>query len=297
MTRNNVAKEILRNRYIYILILPAIVYFLIFFYIPIIQGFVMSLQKYQLSGNSPFIGLEHYKYVLVDPDFWKNLKNTLVIGGGNLVIGFTVQVVLALLLNEIGGKRFKRLTQTIIYLPNLFSWVVVGGIWISLFSPDNGLVNELIRWFGGDTVYFMTREKYAYPIFILINTWKSAGYGCIIFLASIANINPSLYEAACIDGAGKWQQAFRITIPSLYNTMKVVLMLNLMDVLKIFDQSYVMTNPAIMDKTEVVMTYTYKLGILRFKLDYASAVAFIVLGMTLVIAMFYQLTVKSNTLE
>lgn len=285
-------EKIRKDRAIYLFLLPTFLYFIIFLYYPIVREFIMSVQDFKLIGHSPFIGFEHYSKILHDKEFWDVLRNTLVIGGGNLIVGLFSQLVLALLLNEVSIIWFKRFIQTVVYMPNLFSWVVVGGIWILLLAPDNGLVNEIIKLFGGQPISFMTKESYAWPIFILTNTWKTVGYGCIIFLAAITNIDPQLYEAAYIDGAGRWLQTIHITLPGLYDTIKTVFLLNLMGVLNIFDQSYMMTNPAIINKTDVIMTYTYRTGIQQFNMGYAAAVSFIVLVMTLVLALGFLRTSK-----
>ncbi|MBW7882738.1 MAG: sugar ABC transporter permease [Caldilineaceae bacterium] len=290
-------REIYKARYMYLMIAPALVVLAVLFYTPIVRGFVMSLQEFRIRGGGDFVGLVNYTLVVKDPDFWRVLRNTLIIGGGSLVTSFVLQVTIALLLNEVIRPFFRRSVQTIIYLPHLFSWVVVGGIWISLLAPNSGLVNGILGWFGLPPVYFMVREVLAQPIFIVTNVWKSLGYGCIIFLAAITKINPVLYEAAAIDGANRWQLVRHITMPGLYSTMLVVFLLNLLGVLRIFDQSYVMTNPAIINSTDVVMTYTYRLGILQFRMDYAAAVAYVVLAMTLVLSFFYFNATRAAVLE
>ncbi|WP_212690562.1 ABC transporter permease subunit [Vallitalea guaymasensis] len=290
-------KLLSKNKGIYILILPALIYFAVFSYFPIVNGFMMSLQHYSIGGEHTFAGLVHYREILTDIDFWRAFRNTLQIGGGNLIVGFIMQVLLALLLNEITHKKFKKLTQTIIYTPNLFSWVAIGGIWISLLAPDTGMVNEIIKWFGMEPINFMTNVKIIQPVFIFLNTWKSAGYGCIIFLAAITGIDKNLYEAAAIDGASRFKQTLYITIPGLYSTMKVVFMLNLISVLRMFSQSYVLTNYAVIDKTQVAMTYTYSMGIENFRMDYGSAIAFIMLLFTSVFVLIYQMFVRKKEVD
>ncbi len=288
------SKSMSKNKGIYLLILPALIYFIIFSYYPIVNGFIMSLQHYKIGGGHTFAGFTHYREILTDIDFWRSFRNTLQIGGGNLIVGFIMQVLLALLLNEIMQKKFKKFTQTIIYTPNLFSWVAIGGIWISLLAPDTGMVNEVIKWFGMKPINFMTNIKLIQPIFIFLNTWKTAGYGCVIFLAALAGIDKNLYEAAAIDGASRLRQTLHITLPGLFSTMKVVFMLNLIGVLRMFSQSYVLTNFAVIDKTRVAMTYTYDLGIKNFRMDYASAIAFIMLMITAVFLGLYQFIIKKD---
>lgn len=297
MTWSTMRREMRRSRALYLMLLPVLLYFSIFTYWPMVRGFIMSMQDVRLAGDSLFIRLENYRAAFGTPLFWRALRNTLAIGGGTLIVGFVTQVAMALLLNEIYQRSVKRLAQTAVYLPHLFSWVVVGGIWISLLSPDSGLVNAMLRAVGLDPIPFMTREPLTWPIFIFTGVWKSAGYGAIIYLAAITRIDPQLYEAASIDGADRWQQTLNITLPGLYSTMVVVFLLNMMGVLRIFDQSFVMTNPAIFARGDVLMTYTHRVGILQFKFGYASAVAFIVVFFTFLLSMFYQRVTSSGAAE
>ena len=286
-----------RHKNIYALLLPAAVYFALFHYIPMINGVFISLQDYKFGGNSAFVGLYHYKVILKDIEFWRSFRNTLVIGFGNIGLSFVFQILLALLLNEVLNKSFKKSVQTIIYIPYLFSWVAIGGIWISILSPDYGLANSLLKAAGMEPVMFMTSEKLITPIFWLLYTWRSAGYGCVIFLAALTGIDPCLYEAATIDGANRLRQTFAITIPGIYSTMKVVFMLNIIASLRMFTQSIILSNPMVIDKTEVAMTYTYKVGLQNFRMDYASAVAFIMLVIIAGLTGLYQLLVSGKSGE
>lgn len=270
---------------LYLMMFPILLYFAIFNFYPLIRGFMISLQDFRLIGDRPFVGLDNYITVLRDPLFWQALKNTLIIGGGILAIGFIAPVIVAIALNEVLHATFKKLTQTIIYLPHLFSWVVVGGIWIFMLSPDGGLVNELLKLVGHKQITFLASTEYARNIMVLSAVWKDMGYNCIIYLAAIVAINPTLYEAARVDGANRWQEIRHITIPQLFPTMKVVLLLNIMGILRIFDQIFVMKNDAIARSVDVLMVYTYEQGILNFKMGIASAASFIVIIATLILVM------------
>ncbi|MFS0821512.1 ABC transporter permease subunit [Bacillus sp. 1P02SD] len=278
-------KAIKQHAWLYMMMIPIAVYFILFSYYPLARGFVISLQEFRLIGDRPFVGLENYITVLNDPIFWRVLVNTVMIGGGILMIGFVFPIIVAISLNEVIRASFKKFTQMVIYIPHLFSWVVVGGIWIYLLSPDGGLVNEIIKAFGGEPVHFFTKEEYARPLMILSAIWKDMGYTCILYLAAIVSINPSLYEAARIDGASRWHEIKHIMLPSLIPTMKVVFLLNLLGVLKIFDQIFVMRNPAITRKVDVLMTYTYEKGILEFQMGIATAASFIVIIATLILTL------------
>lgn len=220
------------------------------------------------------------------------MNNTFIVGGGILVIGFAFPILVAIALNEVTKNVLKRFTQTVIYIPHLFSWVVVGGIWISILSPDGGLVNELLKWAQLEPIHFLTQERYARPVVIFTAIWKEMGYICIIYLAAIVGINPSMYESARIDGANLWHEIRYITLPQLIPTMKIVLMLNIMSVLKIFDQIFMMSNPLIAHKVDVIMLYTYEKGILQFQMGVASAAAYLVILATLILTIVTRIIIR-----
>jgi putative aldouronate transport system permease protein len=278
---------------LYLMIVPVLAYFAVMSYYPLLQGFVMSLQKFRLIGDRPFIGLDNYDAVWSDPAFWQSVTNTFWVGGGTLLLGFAAPLIAALSLNEVLHSGFKKATQMIIYLPHLFSWVIVGGVWIFILSPDGGLVNELLKLVGQDQpIAFFAKESYGRWIMILSATWKEMGFTCVIYLAAIVSINPALYEAARIDGANRFQQLLRITLPQLAGTMKVVLLLGLLGVVRVFDQIFVMKNPAIASKVDVLMIYTYEKGILQFNMGVASAASFLVVLLTLILTFAVRYAVR-----
>ncbi|MBO9128140.1 ABC transporter permease subunit [Bacillus sp. 165] len=274
-----------RYAWLYIMMIPIFLYFLLFSYYPLLRGVLISFQEFRIIGDRPFVGLQNYITVLNDPVFWRVLVNTLLIGGGILIIGFAFPIIVAISLNEVIRVSFKKFTQMVIYVPHLFSWVVVGGIWIYIFSPDGGLINEIIKVFDGKPIHFFTKDEYARSLMVLSAIWKDMGYTCILYLAAIVGINPSLYEAAKMDGASRWQEIKNIMIPQLYPTMKVVFLLNLLGSLRIFDQIIVMGNPAISRKVDVLMTYTYEKGILEFQMGVATAASMIVVLATLILTL------------
>ncbi|HEV2073815.1 MAG TPA: ABC transporter permease subunit [Thermomicrobiales bacterium] len=271
------------HAWLYVMILPVIAYFLIFVYYPLYQGAASSFQEFKLLGTAEWIGTENYLEVWKDGTFWQVVKNTLLIGGGILVFGFFPPIMVALALNEAATLLFKKLAQTTVYLPHLFSWVVIGGMWIFLLSPGGGLVNELLALINVGPVRFLTNTTWARATMIGLPIWKDMGYAAIIYLASITSINPSLYEAARIDGASRFQQMYQITLPLLKPTMKVVFMLNILGLLRIFDQIFVMRNPVVQGGIDVIMTYVYDMGIQRYELGFASAISVMVLLTTLLL--------------
>ena len=266
---------------LYLMMIPVILYFAIFVYYPLYEGAVASFQEFKLLGDRPWIGLQNYRDVLDDPRFWQVLRNTLIIGGGILVFGFLPPIIVAVALNELRLALFKKFAQTVVYLPHLFSWVVIGGMWIYLLSPRGGLVNELLAFIDVGPVRFMTNDTWARITMIVLPIWRDMGYAAIIYLAAITSISPTLYEAARIDGASRVQQIYQITIPLLTNTMKVVFLLNVLGLLRIFDQIYVMQNAVVKRKVDVLMTYVYDKGIQQYEVGYASAVSMMVLIATL----------------
>lgn len=282
MLQRNV--KLIRSRaWLYIMILPVIAYFGVFVYYPLYQGVVSSFQEFKLLGGGEWVGTQNYSDAWSDDTFWQVLRNTLLIGGGILVFGFFPPIIVALALNEVAQVAFKKISQTAVYLPHLFSWVVIGGMWIYLLSISGGLVNELLDLVDVGPIRFLTNTSWARAMMIVLPIWKDMGYAAIIYLASITSINPSLYEAARIDGASRFQQAYQITVPLLKPTMTVVFMLNILGLLRIFDQIFVMRNSVVKTKVDVLMTYVYDQGILRYELGFASAISVMVLIATLVL--------------
>lgn len=278
---------------IYFMMLPIILFFLVFSYYPLLKGLYISFQDYKLIGSVGFNGLDNYKFVLNDANFWSVFRNTLFIGGGTLLFGFIMPIILALSLNEVFSAGFKKFTQMAVYIPHLFSWVVVGGMWILLLSPDTGIVNQVLLALGAEKpITFLASQDKSPWVIIFISTWKEMGYTCILYLAAIVSINPSLYEAARIDGANRWHQVRYVTIPQLFNTMKVVFMLNILGVLRLFDPIFVMRNGANANAVDVIMMYTYQKGIMEFKVAQATAAGFIVILCTLILTLIVRKVIK-----
>lgn len=270
----------------YLFMLPVVVYFILFSYYPLARGLQTSFQDYKLMGARPYVGFANYDWVLHDPTFWDAFRNTLIIGGGSLIGGFLAPLILALSLNEVLNGIFRKAAQLVLYVPHLLSWVVIGGVCISLLSPDTGLVNLLlVKLFGIAPINFLAEDSWARSIMIGTAVWKDMGYTCILFLAGIVAIHPSLYEAARIDGASRWQQMRYVTLPQLLNTMKVILLLNTLGILRIFDQIFVMRNPAIASKVDVLMMYTFQKGIMEIRFGPAAAASFFVVVFTLLLTM------------
>ncbi len=275
-----------RYRFIYVLLIPVLLYFLVFSYYPMLLGIVNSFREIKLLGGATFVGWENYQEIFSSPVYSQAFANTLIVGVGTFLVQFLWGLLLALALNELRHKFSRSFYQTVSYIPNLLSWSVVGSIWITLLAP-NGLVNGFLELFAGDgfrPIVFMSERSLARGIMIFTGAWKGAGYYAALFLAAVISINPTLYEAASIDGASRFQQLMRITVPSLKPTLKIVTMLGVMGMLRNFDQIFVMANSSIMDQVRNLLYLIYNDGIVQFKVGPASAAACVVLVATMVIS-------------
>ncbi|OMC72231.1 protein lplB [Paenibacillus sp. FSL H7-0326] len=259
---------------LYLMILPGIVYYILFKYVPL-AGSIITFQDYQIMNGiwgSPWVGFDNFKFIFTYPDFWNVLRNTALIALYQLVFSFPAPIILALLFNEVAGRIMKRTYQSIFYLPHFLSWVVVGGIVFELLATG-GLVNVIRGWFGYEPVLFMQQEGAFRTIVILSGIWKEVGWGTIIYLAALTAINPNLYEAAVVDGAGKWKQAIYITLPSLLPTITVLFLLNIGNFLELgFDQIFNLLTPMTYSVGDIIETYVYRAGVLQGQYSMTTAI-------------------------
>ena len=267
---------------LYLMFLPVAVYFLLFSYWPLIRGVIMSFQANRLIPPRPFVGLANYADALADPDFLQVIANSLIIGIVDAALYFVLSLLLALAINESRIRAFRNSVQTIAYLPYLFSWSVIAGVWILVFD-DQGMVNALITALGGKSVFFLAKPALARPLIIGMGVWRSIGYFALLFSVAIVGIDPALYESAEIDGAGRVRQIWSITVPSLVDTMKVIAVLLAMSVLTHFDEMYVMQNAANKQQIKSLLLYVFEKGILQFKTGLATAGAVLVMVGSLVL--------------
>lgn len=282
----NVWKKVKRYRGIYLMLLPVLVYFLAFSYYPLVLGIINSFQKVKILGGSEFAGMDNYINVATSSTYQQALGNSLIVGIGTFLLQFVLGLVIALLLNEVKNKVARSLIQTVTYIPYLLSWAVVGGLWITIFSPT-GMINGILEMFSsGDfqPIVFMSEPIFARGIMIFTGAWKGAGYFAALFLATIVSLDSSIYEAAQIDGASRLQQIMRITLPQIKPTMKIVTVLSAMGVLRNFDQIFIMGNPSINDKVQNLLVLIYNDGILKFDVGTATAAATLVLLVTMLIS-------------
>jgi len=258
----------------HVLLLPAALGILIFNYIPMF-GVVMAFQDYQPwlgISHSEWVGLDHFRYLFSYPDSKQVIINTLVIATLKLSFGLIVPLVFALLLNEVRLMPAKRVIQTMVYLPHFVSWVVLGGILIDILSTD-GIVNRLIRAFGQESIFFLGNGDWFRFTLIVSDVWKEFGFSAIIFLAALTSINPSLYEAAEIDGASKWKQVLYVTMPSILPIVIVVATLSLGRILDAgFDQILNLYNPLVYNKGDIIDTFVYRVGLTKGEFSFGTAV-------------------------
>lgn len=248
-------------RWFYLMFLPVLALALIFYYAPML-GLRHSFYEYKGIKEPVFVGLENFRKMFSMPGFRASFKNTLQLSTLKIIFNTVASVILSLLLNELLSLKFKKFAQTVIYLPHFMSWVVTASVFSLILSPTNeGLVNAFLVNFGviekGSEIYFLGNKNWWRPAYYIINLWKDTGWGTIIFMATLSSINPELYEAASIDGAGRWQRMRFVTIPAITNTFVTVLILNLAKVMNLFESVFVLQNDAVIRQSDVLQTYIY----------------------------------------
>ena len=287
--KNKTLKTIWYYRYIYLFLLPAFIWFLIFAYYPM-YGILIAFKDYKYNLGilgSPWEGLRYFKQFLNDSSFYNVLRNTLSISALKLLFGFPAPLILALMLNAVSKGRVKKWFQTISYLPHFVSWVVVVTLMQKILSPNVGLLNDIRGSMGLEPIFFMGDSALFYPLVIFSDIWKSIGWGSIIYLAALTNIDPSLYEASQIDGAGRWSTLFKITLPCLTPTIAILLIFSLSGILNAgFDQIYLMQTPATLNVSEILDTYVLKTGIQQGQFAYSTAIGLFKSAISLILIVF-----------
>lgn len=273
--KNQIKKRYAKDRPLHLMMLPGMILIFIFSYGPMF-GIAMAFQKFSPRKGilgSKWIGLDNFRYLLNIPDIDRVVWNTFFIASLKLILGVLVPVIVALLLNEIGSKVIRKSIQTIIYFPHFLSWVILGGIFIDILSPSTGIVNELLNMVGIDSVFFLGDPKWFPYTMALTETWKEFGFGTIVYLAAIVGIDPTLYEAASVDGAGRWKQTISITLPAIIPIAVLMLILNLGSVLNLsFEQIYNLYSPQVYSTGDILDTLVYRLGMNDAQYSVATAV-------------------------
>ena len=269
----NFRKRFGKQKYIFLLMVTGLIWYFIFKYYPL-WFITKAFTNFGATANPRFTGLANFQRLFASPFFWRAFKNTLILSLYNLLFYFPIPIIIALSLNELKSKFLKRTAQFVVYMPHFLSWVVVGGLFNLLLSPSNGIINKALMSTGllDQSIYFMASTKWFRGILVGTEIWKSAGYGAVIYIAAIAGVDRELYDAAAVDGAGFWGQAWHVTLPSIRSTIATVLMLTVARILQLFEQVLVMYNSAVMPVADVLRTFSYVEGLTRGNIGYATAI-------------------------
>lgn len=263
-----------RDRYLYLLLFLPLLYLVIFKYLPM-AGLQIAFRDYKIHDGmwgSVWVGTKHFVRLFSSPDFYTTLYNTIVLSFLNIIFGFPMPIILAILLNEVNNMPFKRVSQSLLYMPHFISWIVLGGIITSILSPSTGVVNNILKAVGAEPIYFMGDTGWWRVVYVLSGIWKEAGWGTIVYLAAISGINGELYEAARIDGANKLRQMWHITLPGIRSTIGILLIMRMGQVLQVgFEQIYSLQNDMVLSVSDVISTYEYRIGLLSMQYSYTTA--------------------------
>lgn len=262
----------------YLLITPGMLFYVIFHYLPMFGVIIAFKDVSPFEGvegiiTGPWVGFKHFIKFFKSVYFWDIMSNTLTISFYKLLFGFTAPIILALLLNEVRNKYFKKIVQTISYLPHFISMVVVAGLLTNVLSTNGGIVNELVKSFGGEPIYFLGDSNYFRTVLVTSGIWQSVGWGSIIYLAAITGIDPQLYEACVMDGGNKWKQVRHITLPGIRNVVVIMFIMNIGGLLNAgFEQILLLYSPAVYDVADIVDTYVYREGLINSNYSFSTAV-------------------------
>lgn len=289
LRRGSLLWRIVEHKYLYLMLLPGVVSVFLFCYVPM-SGLILAFKELKFNASiysGPWAGLTYFKAFFNDPFAKQLLINTVGISACKIFLAFPFPIILALMLNEVRNARYKKVTQTISYLPHFVAWVVVAAIIERVFAPNTGLINQLRGAFGADPSYFFMMEKdFFYPAMFLSYLWKTMGWSSIIFLAAISGIDPGYYEAAKIDGANKWDEITKITLPCIKPTIGLIFIMSLGDILKAgFEQIYLLRTAGNMVYADILDTFVIRAGLEQGNFSYATAVGMLqgVAGLVLVV--------------
>jgi putative aldouronate transport system permease protein len=267
-------KDFVKHKYLYLMVLPVVAFYFLFHYMPM-YGVIIAFKRFVPAKGimgSPWAGLFHFKTFFASYYFWRLIRNTVLISVNSLVFGFPAPIILALLINELRQVGFKRIVQSLTYIPHFISVVVVCGLLLE-FSQRSGLINDVRAWFGAERISFFQDPKYFRPFFIGSGIWQQVGWGTIIYLAALSAIDPQLYEAATIDGAGRWRKLSHITIPSIIPTIIILLILRMGRMMTVGHEKIILLyNATIYESADVISTFVYRKGLLDFAWSYSTAV-------------------------
>ncbi|MFK7692042.1 ABC transporter permease [Paenibacillus sp. HJGM_3] len=266
--------DIRKNKLLYVMLLPVLLFYVIFHYVPM-YGAIIAFKDFSPRlgiWGSDWAGFEHFETFFTGAYFWRTIKNTILISLYELLFGFPAPIILALLLNEVRNSMFKRTVQTVTYLPHFISLVVICGI-IKDFTVSDGVINDIIAFFGGERVTLLLEPEWFRTIYVSSGIWQHIGWGTIIFLAALSGIDQEQYEAARMDGAGRWKQMLHITLPGLMPTIVILLILNVGRMMNVgFEKIILLYNPGTYSTADVISSYVYRVGLQDFNYSFSSAV-------------------------
>ncbi len=285
--KQHIIKQIKHSKYLYLIFLFPLLYYVVFHYAPM-YGVIVSFKDYNIVKGiwgSPWAGLKHFEKFVKDPYFWKVVRNTFLMSFYNILWGFPVPILLAIMLNEVKHAKFKRVIQSISYLPHFISTVVLCGMLVNLLSTD-GLLNQIVRSLGGKSVQFLMYPEYFRTIYVSSSIWQSAGWTSIIYLAALTGIDPEILDAATIDGANRLQRIKHVTIPAITPTISTMLIMNLGRMMNLgYEKVLLLYNGSTYETADIISTYVYRRGILGNSFSYATAVGLFqsVIGIVLLV--------------
>ena len=265
----------LRELPLHLMLLPGLALILIFHYVPMF-GIVMAFQNFKPAKGffgSKWVGMENFIYMAKLPNMSSVLFNTVFIAVMKIIVGMVVPIFVALMLNEIGSRKFKRTVQTVVYFPHFLSWVILGGVLMDVLSPSSGIVNDIIRLFGGTPVYFLGDKSWFPYTMVITAVWKNFGYDTIVYLAALTNVDRNLYEAAAMDGATRVKQTWHVTLPGILPIVTLMGVLNLGNILNAgFDQIFNLYSPSVYSTGDIIDTFVYRLGLEQAQFSVSTAV-------------------------
>ncbi len=274
LSRSIIKKDYLANKYVYLMAVPVVAFYIIFNYMPM-YGVLIAFKDYNIKQGiwaSPWVGLANFKEFFASPFCFRVIKNTILISLYDVVWGFPAPIILALLLNEISSQKYKKTIQTITYMPNFISMIVVVGFIIS-FTSSNGLISSMLSFFGMEPTNLLAKPQYFRTIYIASGIWQGVGFGSIIYFASLSNINSELYEAAMIDGAGRWSRLLHVTLPGIAPTITILLILRIGSLMSVGAEKIILLySPLTYSTADTISSYVYRLGIQGVKYSYSTAV-------------------------
>lgn len=269
------AVKVWNYKWIYLMLVPVMAYYIIFKYIPM-YGITIAFKNYNVFKGitqSPWCGFEVFQKLFKSKNFWNAIRNTMILNFTTLFVSFPLTIIVSLMLNEVRSTGFKRITQSVLYLPHFVSWVVVAGIATNLFSMTTGTINKMIEGLGGTSIPFLSSNGWWIFTYVVCNVWKEIGWGTIIYLAALTGVDETLYEAAYLDGASKFQRLIYITLPSIKSVIVTMLILQISKMMSIgLDAPLLLGNKKVLEVAEVISTYTYRIGIERAKYSDSTAI-------------------------